>query len=422
LLLVGLVMTNDLHGLMFKLDFSQPGWSQTGNYSYGVIFYVFTAAVLVELIAAIIVMFTKSRHSPRRYGVVFPFVFIAVLITYIVGYTTGAPLAVESDVTLVYSAFTLLFLELCVRTGQIPVNVHYRNLFKNTGKNLLITDSDGNNIFASDGAEPIDALIWDKLKKSDIPAMMDGNRLFLKNRISGGYAVWQEDITAVNKLKSKIEMSNKRIEAANAILTIEAQRKEQEAKAKAKLELYMAFEKNIAAHEDRLEHMLRSIPGSEPERAAHIGAAAVLVCYIKRRCNLLTLEMSGETSVSWDGFTVYFDELTELAKLAGIQALNYCNLSGDITLRRAVAFYSFFELALEGTITNENAGIVANTVIEDGKILMKLLVSGDAVMLNLPLGIAKEIHEAGGTFEKKDLGNGLAGLYLSFPEGGEGDA
>ena len=430
LALVGIAMTNDLHNWMFILDLSTPGWS--GNYGQGFFYYFYVAALLTQLISGILIMFVKSRSSPRRFGVAFPLAFIAVLATYVAGYAARIPFFWESDPTLVMCVLGLLFVECCVRAGLIPVNLHYRKLFKNAGLKLQIKDGGGNSIYASDGAELIDALTWDKLKNSDVPVRTDENTLFLRNEISGGYAVWQEDITSINRLKAEIEAANEHIEAANAILATEARRKEREGKAKAKLELYAAFEKNLADHEDRLEYMLRSIaqdsqgesflPISESERAAHMGAVAVLACYIKRRCNLLALEMSGETSVSWSGLTIYIDELTEFAKLTGIQAIHYCNLSGDITLHRAAVFYRFFALALEEAITNENAGIAAHTVREDGQILMKLLVSGETVKLDLPPGIADEIREAGGAFEKKDLGAGLAGLYLSFPEGGEGDA
>ena len=414
IVLASLVMTNDLHGMVFEIDLSMLGWADNGNYGYGVLFYVFTSIMLIELIIVIIIMYKKSKHNPRRFAFVLPSIFIAFLVLCVIGYTTGFPLILDSDMVLMYSALTLLFLEICVQIGQIPINKHYRRLFNKTGRQLQILDNEGKAVFTSDDAVPLDSSLWQRLKNSNGAERTDENSLTMINSISGGYAVWQEDISSINRLKSELEASNMRIEATNALLSRDASAKEKETQDKTKLELYEAFEKNIAPHEKRLEKMLRDFIDSRSTRAANLCAVAVLVCYIKRRCNFLVHELSGETMVPFSNFSIFIDELADIAKLTGIQCLSYSNLSGDIMLSYASILYSFFDLAMEWAITNESPGIVVHTIIEDGNIIMKLLISGDAMKYDLPQGFAIEVDDAGGRYEKKDLGNGLAGLYMSF--------
>ena len=417
--LIGLVMTNDLHGMMFKLDLSQAGWSATGNYSYGIIYFIVMAALLIQLIAGIVLLFTKTKHSPRRFRIILPVIFTTALVIYVAGYALNVPVFAESDMTLMVSMFALIFLELCIRAGHIPVNTNYRQLFQKTGLNLQITDRNGVSVFASDESAPLDAVVWERLIESDAPIYTDDNTLLLKHEISGGYAVWRKDITAINKLKNEIEAANCEIEAANVLLSNEAQEKERDTLVKTQVELYAAFEKDIAAHEQRLDEMLRHIPEDEPERAVYMGAVAVLVCYIKRRCNFLALEMSGtETSALYE-YVVYIDELAELARLAGIKCLTYCNLSGEIKLRHAMLFYDFFYAAAEWTIMNKNHGMIAQTLSENEKLVMRLVISGSAAAYTLPKWTEEEITLAGGIFEKKELDEDGIGLFLSFPEGGE---
>jgi hypothetical protein len=407
LALAALVMTNDLHGLMFKLDVSAPGWSATGNYSYGVLYYALIVVLLLQIVGGIVLMFAKARHSPRRFGAVFPFAFTAALAAYIAGYALRVPAVIETDSTLYICAYALLFLELCLDGGQIPVNTRYRALFKNAGLNLQITDGDGNVVFAPD----------------DAGAPTGENTLPRKTKIAGGFAVWQEDVTAINRLKAEIAASNLEAEAANALLSREAVEKERDARAKARLELYAAFEQEIAPYERRLNEMLDAIPEGEAERAVYIGAAAVLVCYIKRRCYFLSLELGGTRAVPFNEYVVYIDELVELARLSGKTCLARCGLMGKLELRRARLFYDVWASLLEWSISNGEQRIVLQTVSENGRLAMKISASGNAMRYALPGKAAREIREAGGTFWKEDdEALGLAVLCLSFPEGGGGDA
>ena len=410
----GLIITNDLHNLMFKLDLSQPGWSSTGVYGYGLLYYIFLASLLAEIIGGIVLMFIKVKHSPRRAGVIFPLIFTAVLITYVAGYSLNIPFFAQSDITIVLCLFALLFLELCIRAGQLPINTNYRGLFKNTGLNLQIADGNGNSVFASNNAETLTGDQWSGLSDRDV-VHIDENTLLLKNEISGGYAVWREDITAVNKLKEEIAESNREIEAANALLSNEAQKKEQDTQIKTQIELYDAFEKDISAYEERLAEMLGSIPADEPERTVCMGAATVLACYIKRRCNLLVLKMGGNETIPWDGYAVYIDELAELAKLAGVKCLTFCSLTGEIKLCKAMLFYDFFYSVAEWTVKNKKDGMVVQIMSENGNLVMKLMASVDAAEYEIPERMKQEIRDAGGTFEKKELDNDQAGLFLSFP-------
>ena len=428
-LLVVLVFTNDLHGMAFKLDLSQPGWSYTDNYSYGFIYYIIAATLLVQLVCGIVLMFTKIKNSPRRFGIIFPLIFTFLLILYIAGYAVRIPLFTESDMTLVMCMFALLFLEVCIWTGQIPVNLRYRALFKNAGLKLQITDGNGNSIFASDDAEPLDDILWDKLKYSETPIYTDDNNLLLKNKISGGYAIWQENIEIISRLKKEIELSNQQLETSNRLLSQFVGAKENEAQINSRNMLYAAFEKNIAGNEKKLADMLRSIPeesSGTSEISGYMGTVAILVCYIKRRFNLLISEMNRNETVSFNEFIVYIDELAELARLTGVQFIVCCNLTGEILTRNAILFYEFFNSVIEWTVAHKISGSVVNIISKDGRIGMNLMTPADFIDYVFPGQIAEQINLSDGLFVKEDQKDIIA-LRLSLPEdnisgGGENNA
>ena len=413
LMLVGFVMTNDLHNLMFKLDLSKPGWSRTGNYGYGILFYIVIAILLTELTAGIILMIVKSRHNPRRSGVVFPFIFIAALVTYIAGYAAHIPVFSDSDVTIVYSVFTLLFLEVCVQTGRLPVNIRYRELFKNAGLKLQIINSGGNSVFLTDDAEPLSLELWDTIRNSEVPIQTDENTLLLKNEISGGYAVWQEDVSAINKLRAEIKAANNVLEKSNRLLLRQGQAKEQKERIKAREKIYNAIEKDIAANQERLEEILRAIPRDETERGLFIGTTAVLVCYIKRRFNFLFLDMSGKNRLSLGDTMIYLDELAEIAGMTGIEYTSVHDSKGELDIRHAALFYDFFYSALTWAADNKQNKIVLQIATENNRIELKLIMFIESLKYELPEKTAADITAAGGHFEKLDLED-MAMLKLSF--------
>jgi len=421
LVLLALVMTNDFHGLAFafRQSLTEPGWGE--NYSYGIVYVMITAVLLIELIGGIILMFTRIKHSPRRFGVIFPFIFTGALITYIVGYATRIPIFKDSDMTLVFCMFALLFLELCIRAGQIPVNIRYRELFKNAEINLQITDNNGASVLAQKDTVPLDAQTWTRLEESPVFINTDANTLLFKNKIAGGYAVWQEDISYVNGLKAQLAASNKILELINNVLSKFAQEKEQAARTKMNNELCAMLEKDIAGHEARLAEMLDNTPEDESERAAHMGVIAVLVCYIKRECQFLLSEMSGMEYISVKELLIYMDELTDVARLAGVDCLISCALSGNINIRQAVLFYDFLRGVLEWSAVNLRGKIITQILSDNDRIIMKLLVDPEALDFKLSEPFATEINAAEGLFQKEDYED-MAGIILSFPKGGEMDA
>ena len=433
LVLVALVMTNDLHGLAFafRQSLAESGWSN--NYSYGIVYFAITAVLLVELVGGIILMFAKAKHSPRRFGVIFPLIFTGALIMYIVGYAARVPVVFDSDMTLTFCAFALLFLELCIRAGQIPVNIRYRELFENADMNLQIVDSDGTGVLSQKDTVPLDAKTWGRLKESPVSINADADTLFLKNKIAGGYAVWREDIAAVNGLKAQLDASNRNLAFLNEILSNVARAKEQTAHMETKNELYAMLEKDIAGHEARLAEMLGGAPEDESKRAAHMGTVAVLVCYIKRKCQLLLSEMGGAESIKIRELSAYMEELTDAARLAGIDCLIPRAQNGSIDTRQAILSYDFFGSVLEWSAVNLRGKIITQILPGDGnngRITMKLLMNPEALAFELPEALAGEINDAGGLFQKEDYED-MAGLLLSFPsfpffpsfsEGGEPDA
>ena len=112
------------------------------------------------------------------------------------------PFAFESDMTVVITFIILAFMEVCLRSSLIPTNTKYKNLFKNSPLKMEIL----NNYFEKEITANFDYCLTDKQKDSIIngknPIKLDENTLLFSKKISGGYVVWQDDISQLNKMYS----------------------------------------------------------------------------------------------------------------------------------------------------------------------------------------------------------------------------
>jgi len=394
--LVTLVFTNDLHNWVFRLDLSNPNWAS--EYGYGPVFYVVTAFWALFTLAALAIMMLRVRRNPRKWSILFPVGFFVLLMAYLVAYAMRIPLARESDLTMTAGIFILLSLETSIRAGMIPVNTKYKLLFTHSPLAMRIHDS-ADNIALSSASEPL---------------RRDDDTLLFTAPIAGGRVLWQEDITALNRLHREVEEHTRRLQTANAILAEEEGIRRAVEEEKARLLILSQLEAEIAGHTARLSGMIE-----RQDRAARI---ALLICYIKRRCNLFFRDREAQ-SISVDELTVYMDELAEFAGYAGLWIVSASEMKTPIGLRRAALFYDVFYSVTDWAVSRikdqetSERHMLASLCREDGMLIMRLQCPKDVRPFQVENNLADAIAFAGGAIEVKDLGDAV-GINLSFPEGG----
>lgn len=332
-----LVFTNDLHQLVFRFDLSGD-WSH--DYQYGPGYFVVFLISLAFLLAAIVLLFRKSRHSRYLGARVFPVLFIAAILSYIMGYLFKIPLARDSDYTITICVLAMLFFESFLHTGMIPVNVRYGPLFAAAPLNLQLLDEEGQTVLAANGASPIPKSVWRRLRADmSRPLLRDRDTLLHAAPIRGGMVVWQEDVSALNRVRQEIQTSSARLEAANALLREESEAKRRLLAAEAKAELYDELEREIPRRVSVLARLIQSLPQAE-DHQRQTAYITLCLCHIKRRYNLFFLTRQGEP-VLGDELGIYLDELAELAGYAGVKVLVRCGLHSQMAVRAASLCYDF---------------------------------------------------------------------------------
>jgi len=386
--LAALVFTNDLHHWVFRLDLSKPNWHT--DYNYGPGYYLVMAVCVAAALAALATMLIKSRRSPRKSRVVFPLALCVLLAAYGAGFLLHVPLVWTSDVTMVYGLFALLFLETSIRAGMIPVNSKYRQLFTHSPLAMQIIDHNGDTALSSASG----------------PLRRDDDTLLFAVPIAGGQALWQEDISALNRLHREMEASVCKLTAANALLAEEERVKRAVEEENARTQIMSQLEAEIAAHTARLSAMIEN-----SESTARI---VLLICYIKRRCNLFFRGRETQLLPA-DELTVYVDELAELSGYADVRIITTNQLGAPVELRRATLLYDFFYSVVDWATNCTCSSMLTHLGPEQA---LRLLLSEDARAFQLEESLQAAIASAGGGYAVNDL-DGVVSIRLAFPEGGE---
>jgi hypothetical protein len=328
---------------------------------------------------------------------------------------------------MVIGVFTLLFTESVIRSGMIPVNTKYAALFTHSPLGMQIADSRGNISMSSASAlKKYDSDTFrNALASCPSPARQDENTLLYATRIAGGYALWQEDIGGLNRLHKEMEESVSRLRAANAMLAEEEKIKRAINEENAKTRLMSQLEAEIAVHTAKLSAMidrLESAPERAKERQKETARIALLLCYVKRRCNLFFRERETE-NLPADELMVYIYELAEIADYTGVKVVVTNELKAQMSARRTTLFYDFFYYVADWAAQQDCHNIVVHLGSERENVVMRFLAPGDAGSFQASANkdFDAAVASAGGTCVVKDLEDAV-GLSLSFPEEGERDA
>lgn len=414
ILSVLLVFTNDLHQLVFRFDLSGD-WSH--NYQYGPGYFVVLLISLVFLLAAIVLLFRKSRHSRYLGARVFPVLFIAAILSYIMGYLFNIPLFRDSDYTITICVLAMLFFESFLHTGMIPVNVRYGPLFAAAPLNLQLLDEEGQTVLAANGASPIPKSVWRRLRADmSRPLLRDRDTLLHAAPIRGGMVVWQEDISALNRVRQEIQTSSARLETANALLREESEAKRRLLAAEAKAELYDELEREIPRRVSVLARLIQSLPQAE-DHQRQTAYITLCLCHIKRRYNLFFLTRQGEPILG-DELGIYLDELAELAGYAGVKVLVRSGLHSQIAVRAASLCYDFCFESLSWAVRENCSTMLGYLEQEDTELVFRLLPACSPENWRFSEEFQAAATAAGGRITSKELDD-TAGVWLTIPLGGE---
>ena len=411
---VSLVFTNDLHQLVFKFN---PNGNWSDDYSYGPVYWMIIAISIIFLISAIMKMFYKGRKGSYWGGKIFPLLFCIALFAYITAYACRVPLAWETDLTVFMCIASMLFFEVVLHTGLIPVNIQYQKLFKAAPIGLILLDKDGHAVLASGDASYVSNSIWKRLLTDmDHPLLKDKDTLLHAVPIHGGMAVWQEDLSALNRIRQDIQDVQLRLKAVNSLLKEEEEVKKRLLIAETNQTLFEHLDRDMESRINALSDLIESIKDEEYSEDM-VAYVTLCLCHTKRRCNLFFLAYQGEPLLK-DELGIYLDELTELAHYAGLKMLIRCDQNGVLEIKKAALCYDFAFESICQALKDEASPLMGYLMNDGNDLMFRFLPVKSPEEWQYSEELLVTVSMLGGQIFYKDLDDAI-GICLIVPLGGE---
>lgn len=288
-LLFAAVMTNDLHQQMFAFGGGSPEFS--GEYSYRPLYFVCLGWMVACMAFSLVRLFKKSRVAGGKKRMV-PLIMGCVAVLYSVLYLSGIP-AVRwwlGDMNVTFCLLYASIYESCIRCRMIQSNTGYIELFEATTLAACIADNEGNIVLRSRAAGD-DMVCPPEGQKIIRP---DGMRIS-SARISGGYAVWMDNVRPLTELREKLsenkaEMEKNKKKLQDAYLVRKKLHELTE-----KNRIYDELEARNGKQTDRMRQLLGQCENASPaETKSLLKRIFLLGTYVKRSANLYFLSREYE--------------------------------------------------------------------------------------------------------------------------------
>ena len=215
---LSLVLTNDLHLLVFRVS---GEWTERG-YTYGPVYYLLVLWIALCAISALGVMLSRTRVPRARQDLWLPLVPFVLDVLYLVLYALRVPfiMTVLGDTTVFHGLAFTAFFESCILCGLIQSNSRYFDLFRaSVDISAQITDQDYTVRYSASGAEPIS--IADMRRAEAGPVILPGGKRLHNMAVRGGHAVWTEDISQLLDLRDALQERQEELREREDFLRME---------------------------------------------------------------------------------------------------------------------------------------------------------------------------------------------------------
>ncbi len=411
---IALVLTNDLHRLVFRF---QPGFlNWDDEYSRGVLFYVVTVWQYALYLAAILILVVKCRVAGAKKSapvILIPFAAgIAMNLLLLTGKMPriNGIYIVEFPEALIFTAAAVL--ECCMQLGLIPTNTEYGKLFRHFSISAQITDQNGTPVYSSLTAVPLTAEQF---------AAPDGARVGEhaaqhKMKIPGGFGFWRDDLTELDRLNGELAEAKEALSQEAELTRLRAEWKEKQTKIEQRTLVYDTIAKRTQKQSQAISRLAETARRSaDPAvKEACRDRITLFGAYIKRYANLMLLSQqsrligTGELGLS----------LSEV-----LRYLNFCGIPGEFMGRgegavpadAALGVFEAFETLLETNFSSLK-GVFVNLTVKERAILK---LTFENLTGPLPESAARDLFDAGVRCESQRE-DGVTYLCFTLPRGGEG--
>ena len=366
-LLIGGILTNDLHQMAFR---AAPGAATLeADYTHGWVYYLAMIWIVGLLLATGIIVCRKCRVSEsRRYAWVPLCVFLGGFMLCALSFANIYTFhKMPECFCLTFAAFW----ESCLQVGLMPTNGHYRYFFSESTVAAQIVDGHGTSVYRAKNASDLTPEQLEAAAREAI--LLNADTRLQSAPVQDGRVYWVEDISKINRIQAQLAEINARLAEENELIRAENELKRQRTQIEEKNRL---MDEMIAFVQPQLFQISRLLEGENAQilNAQTLKQVCLLGAYVKRRVNLaLICDQKAFVPVDELAHCVR-ESLTYLTQYSVVCTLHQEG-NDSVSSRDAQIAYDFFEACLEAALPSLSALMVR---VECGKCFSIRLMLEDA--------------------------------------------
>lgn len=356
LVLLFLILTNDFHQLAFRFPENAAVFSER-EYTYGIVYYLTFAWVIICSLLSFILMFIKSRLPKNRKRLPLPLIvfFAAAVYSVLYGMRIEFVLKNLGDVAVVFCLFFTAFFESCIQSGLIQSNTRYFSLFSALSDvEILITDKNYNIEYSSKHTKK--AVVSDMRLAEKEPIITKDKKRLYNMPVYGGRAIWSEDISEIIGLTEKLRDTQEELRERNALLQLEYEKEKEHRTVEEQNRLFDLLQNKTQPQLNRITSLVQEYKtaNSKDEKKQILAEILIFGTFIKRNKDFI---------ISME----YADEFPELMLISALResfrALRLLDIEGSFlvnTNRELISgetlslAYDFFEDVIEAVLGRAN--------------------------------------------------------------------
>lgn len=346
-----LVLTNDLHQLVFIFPADASVWAN--DYSYAAGYFMAVGWMMLCTVTALVTMMIKCRIPHSRAVLMLPFVPAMAALIY------GACLffrlpwlkVIAGDMTVVFCLFITAILESCIACGLIQSNTGYEELFMVSRLGAQITNQENAVCLASSNARELTE--EQRINARVQPVLADQTTLVRSQPIRFGHALWQVDIAEITEAIEQIEENCRNLAERNRIRQEKLETRKKILALQEKNRVSDMLHRETARQIDLISRMLAQYDAETDDRKCRrlLAGAAVAGAYIKRYGNLLLIGERAETADIRE-LSRCFDESFINLELLGVNCLHTLPSGISLAMKDMLQVYRSFETAVEASLSD----------------------------------------------------------------------
>ena len=402
-----LVLTNDLHQLVFRFPEDAVVWMN--EYRYGIVYFPVVGWMVLCALTALVIMLVKCRVPNSRKVLVLPFVPVVLSVIYGALYIFQLPWLrlIAGDVTVVFCLLIAATLESCIQCCLIQSNTHYRELFDASTVGAQITDPEYHVVLSSRAAQEVN--IETLRQTQQAPVMLEGGIRLSGAPIKNGYVIWTEDVSPLIRVLNDLEEAKENLQDNKDILEEEHAVKEREAHIAEQERLYHIIQRDTAKQILLMEEMIEQAEnaGSDEERRHILKKMLVIGAYLKRRSNLVFLS-DKDSMLEATELELSIGESINNLETFGVTCGFISELTGLILSMNVIAMYDLFEEIAERSL-DRMSSILVHAGIKAGFLVFSLDTDSRSDFSDLASDAVTAVQDEDGEWKltlRLDMGGG----------------